>query len=147
MEDKIIQMKNEMARIIKVEGLTRLERYDLMKRQTKALNKKEMKILIDEYRRDYETYDRSKDTKELIAVGLTGIGLLITVLSIFQKRIEGSIHADSLLLGVYVIIGIVVLSLSLLQANRSRKMDATRYILDILEAQYKKRFIDHESKL
>ena len=143
MSDKILQVKKEMKRIVKTKGLTRFERYDLLECKTKALNEREMKILIDECKRDYETYNRSKDMTRLITDSLTGIGVLIAAVGICSNRIPELIQ-DELVLFTYIIICVSLVVIPLLHIYGSGNMNATRYMMDILEEQYKDRFMNHQ---
>lgn len=134
MDDKILKVKKEMKSVIKSKGMTRLEKYNLLRERRNSLSKKERKILLRECRRDYEIWDRFQDIKELITVCLTGLGLIFTVVGILFKDSIGSyIQFYSLLVmtGIYVCLSILVLMIA--QLWRDNSMNVTRQMIDILE--------------
>lgn len=134
MDDKILKVKKEMKSVIKSKGMTRLEKYNLLRERRNSLSKKERKILLRECRRDYEIWDRFQDIKELITVCLTGLGLIFTVVGIlFKDSIGSHIQFYSLLVmtGIYVCFSILVLMIA--QLWRDNSMNVTRQMIDILE--------------
>lgn len=136
MDDKILQTKKEMKRVINTKGLTRLERYYLAKEKCKSLSEIEKNILIKECYRDYESYDRCKDATELITIFLTGLGLIMTLYqALAEKSVDliTAITSLALLATIYVVCAILVVSW--LQKFRSGNMNKTKYMLDILEEQ------------
>lgn len=145
MEDKILQAKKEMERIIKIKSLTRLERYDLTTEKTKLLDEKSMSILLEECKRDYESCQSSKEVKDYITIFLTGIGLLFTLLGIFLKdKVMEISQFGSLMIFVaaYVIFSVVILSW--IHHYKSSRMNISKYMFDILDKQYKERFTNHQ---
>lgn len=134
MYDKILQTKKEMRNVIKENGMTRLEKYNLLKEKSRSLSDREREILIKECYRDYESCDRVEDIKELITVYLTGIGLLITLFGIFLKdKIVESVDFQSLVGIVAIAIVISIAVLSFIQSWRSKNLNITKHMLDILE--------------
>lgn len=134
MYDKILQTKKEMKNVIKSNGLTRFEKYNLVKEKSRTLSESERDILIKECHRDYEIYDRAKDIKELITFFLTGIGMLITVFGIyFEDKILNYIQFYSVLTIVGMGIAMSVIIVSLIQSWRSKNLTITRYMIDVLE--------------
>lgn len=145
MEDKILQAKKEMERIIKIKSLTRLERYDLTTEKTKLLDEESMSILLEECKRDYESCQSSKEVKDYITIFLTGIGLLFTLLGIFLKdKVMEISQFGSLMIFVaaYVIFSVVILSW--IHHYKSSRMNISKYMFDILDKQYKERFTNHQ---
>ena len=51
MADNILKVKNEMKKVIKSNGITRLEKDKLLRKRKRSLSKKERKILLNECRR------------------------------------------------------------------------------------------------
>lgn len=134
MTDKILETKKEMKRILKNKGLTRIERFDLAKEKSELLDEKERKILEKECRRDYESYNRIEDIKELITLGLTGLGLIITLFGIFFDDVAMTFEQFSnIVYNVTIFVIIMLAVLSFTQQYRSRNMFITKYMLDILE--------------
>lgn len=134
MYDKILQTKKEMRTVIKSSGMTRIEKYNLVKSKCNMLSDCERKILIKECRRDYESYDRSQDIKELITISIAGIGLLVTLIGIIVKDLEIIAEQNNTLIlniGVFVLLYIFILAFS--QIWRSRNMYITKYMIDVLE--------------
>lgn len=133
MDDKILHVKNEMKRVMKVKGLTKTEKYNLLKEKSKLLSEKEKDILIKECHRDYESYDRVKDTTELVTIFLAGMGLLVTL---YGASVKERIMVNSILQTIVVItteiVGVIIMVM-LLQNYRSRNMNRTKHMIDILE--------------
>ncbi len=134
MEDKILQIKKAMKSVIKSKGLTRLEKYNLVKEKSRVLSESEQDILLKECRRDYESYDRAQDIKELITICLTGIGMLITVFGIFFKeKVLSFYQFSTLIVMVCILVSLSILILSAIQSWRSSNLWITKYMIDILE--------------
>lgn len=70
MDDKILEVKKEMMRIAKIKDLPRMERHELVKKRSERLSESERKLLIEECKRDYESYDRIGDIRELFTFSL-----------------------------------------------------------------------------
>lgn len=134
MPDNILKVKKEMKKIIKSKGITRLEKDELLRKRSQSLSKKERRILLNECRRDYETWSRFRDVKELITVFLTGMGLLITLFGILNKdSIERytDFQAMVAMTTIYICISVVLLTFS--QVISSTKLDTSQQMIDILE--------------
>ncbi len=134
MTDKILETKKAMRCAIRAKGLSRLDKYNLVKDKISSLTECERKILLKECRRDYESYDRSQDVKELITISIAGIGLLITLLGIIVKDLEIIAEQNNTLIlniGVFVLLYIFILAFS--QIWRNKNMYITKYMIDILE--------------
>lgn len=134
MADKILEAKNDIRRIIKNKGLTRIEKCNLVKEKSAVLDEEELKILLKEYHRDYASYDRFKDLKEVISMLLTALGMLVAVCGISFNGIEfGADMFGMLILYIVVYTVIAVWSVTGIQTFRSKNMNNLQYILDILE--------------
>lgn len=133
MTDKILETKKAMRCAIRAKGLSRLDKYNLVKDKGSTLTECERKILLKECRRDYESYDRSQDIKELITISISGMGLLITFIGIILKDQIVNADQNNILIdiGIFVILYIFILAFS--QMWRSRNMYITKYMIDVLE--------------
>lgn len=134
MADNILKVKNEMKKVIKSNGITRLEKDKLLRKRKHSLSKKERKILLNECRRDYETWNRFRDIKELITAFLSGIGLLIALFEILNKdSIERCIDFQSIVVMTTIYICISVFVLTFAQVFSSARLDISQQMIDILE--------------
>lgn len=133
MDDKILNVKKEMKKIIKSNGITRLDKYNLLKQKSNTLSEIERKLLLNDCKRDYESYERIKDIKEIITVFLTGLGLILTIANVYFKDTYVFTQFEELLILVatYVVFSIIILSLT--QNYRGRGMDISKQMIDILE--------------
>ena len=87
-----IQVKKEIRCIAKAKNLTRMEKYELAKKRSEQLSECERKILIEECQRDYETYDRIQDIRELFTFLFSGMSMMISVFVIFAKGNDISVQ-------------------------------------------------------
>lgn len=134
MEDKILNIKKEMKCIIKQKGLIRSEKYKKLKTKSKCLSKKERKILLEECRRDYESYSRFQDIKELITCFFSALSFFIAVIGVFGNKVDVDYTTYSLLLFKISMINIaIIVILTITIRYRSEKMNETKFIIDILE--------------
>lgn len=134
MKDNILKVKKEMKKIIKSKGIARLEKDKLLRKRSQSLSKKERRILLNECRRDYETWSRFRDVKELITVFLTGMGLLITLFEVLNKdSIERYIDFQSIVVMTTIYICISVFMLTFAQVFSSARLDISQQMIDILE--------------
>lgn len=134
MEDKITKVKKDIKCIINTGGLVRVEKSCLVKARFNALSKTERQILLKEYRRDYETYNRTQDIKEIVSVGLTSIGMLIALFGIlFQDRVIEVWRHDRIVCNTILFVVFSILSVTGIQIFRSSNMNKIKHILDILE--------------
>lgn len=85
MDDKILEVKKEMMRIAKMKGLPRMERYELAKKRSERLSQNERKLLIEECQRDFESYDRIGDIRELFTFFFAGISMILSAFCHFCK--------------------------------------------------------------
>ena len=134
MGDNILQVKKEMISVINSKGMTRREKYSLLREKRKMLSKKERKILLKECRRDYESWNRFQDIKELITVFLTGLGLFLTAMNIFFKdsiNIYTKFQSILAILCIYVCMSVLILSI--VQSWRGKNLNISKYMIDILE--------------
>lgn len=132
MNDKILQIKKEMRRIIKVKDLTRMEKHELVKKASDSLSEKEKELLIKECYRDYEAYNRCKDVLEIVTVFLTGIGFFLTIYNTCAKEpAPDAVLSLTGLIIVYLLFAIAIVTWLL--AYRTNNMHYTRYMLDVLE--------------
>lgn len=136
MDDRILQVKKEINRIVKAKGLIRIEQYRLVKEKSRMLSEKELSLLIREYYREYDSWKRFKDIQELVTVSLTGFGLLIAVAGLyFGDNIEFSANQFIemiLLVGIMIIFFVVIVGITQLKKNKN--MGRIKYIIDILES-------------
>lgn len=134
MEDKILNIKKEMKCIIKQKGLIRSEKYKKLKTKSKCLSKKERKILLEECRRDYESYSRFQDIKELITCFFSALSFFIAVIGVFGNKVDVDYTTYSVLLFKISMINIaIIVILTITIGYRSEKMNETKFIIDILE--------------
>jgi len=134
MNDKILQAKLDMRRLIKSKDLTRMEQYNLLKEVASELTELEKSILIKECKRNIDSSDRSKDTERLFTLFMTQITMMLTLLGICSKDVIFSAETFSRVgIAIYVIFVIVILAVSLLQRYRSSSMEMYQHMLDILE--------------
>ena len=99
MDDKILEVKKEMMCIAKMRELSRMERYELAKRRSERLSESERSLLIEECQRDYESYDRIGDIRELFTFFFAGISMILSVFAIFANNKDVSLESlDSMLL-------------------------------------------------
>lgn len=85
MDDKILEVKKEMMRIAKMKGLPRMERYEMAKKRSERLSQNERKLLIEECQRDFESYDRIGDIRELFTFFFAGISMILSAFCHFCK--------------------------------------------------------------
>lgn len=132
--DKILQTKKAMRSIIKTKEKTRIEKYNLVKEKRDDLSKFEQEILLKECRRDYESYDRVKEIKDLITIYLTGVGMFVTIFGIFfSDKIINLSQFSSILTMVGIAVIISVLVVYYIQSWSSNNLCITKYMIDILE--------------
>ena len=74
-----------MMRIAKMKGLPRMERYELAKKRSERLSVNERKLLIEECQRDFESYDRIGDIRELFTFFFAGISMILSAFCHFCK--------------------------------------------------------------
>ncbi len=134
MNDKIIETKREIRRIINDTKLKRVEKYNLVKNKASQLNELEYKILFKEYIRDYKTFDRLKEIKDIISMFLTGIGLIFTICGSFFIETLSFEMVGGLLGMVTIYIFCAIILLWLIQVRRTSSMNKIQFILDILES-------------
>lgn len=134
MTDNILEIKKELKRVAKMRGLTRIQKYNMMIETSKKLSEKEKKLLMKEYKRDYESWDRVKDITELVTTFLTGVGLVVTVFGIFfGNKLTTFEQFKSILVMVGIVSVIAIMVISGIQSWRSNNLNRIQYILDILE--------------
>ena len=134
MDDKIQKIKKKIKRLVGDPTLNCSEKYDLVKKQSKELSDVEFKILLKEYKREYKSYDRLKDIKDILAMFLTGIGLLFTMGgSAFIAAERVFVEMETLIVMTTIYILSIVLMLCGVQMWRTTNMNRIQYTLDILE--------------
>ncbi|MBE5852895.1 MAG: hypothetical protein E7299_08140 [Lachnospiraceae bacterium] len=134
MTDNILEIKKELKRVAKMRGLTRIQKYNMMIETSKKLSEKEKKLLMKEYKRDYESWDRVKDITELVTTFLTGVGLVVTVFGIFfGNKLTTFEQFKSILVMVGIVSVIAIMGISGIQSWRSNNLNRIQYFLDILE--------------
>lgn len=82
-----------MMRIAKMKDLSRMERYELAKRRSERLSESERRLLIEECQRDYESYDRIGDIRELFTFFFAGISMILSVFAIFANNKDVSVES------------------------------------------------------
>lgn len=133
MEDKVLQTMNEMYGIIKNESLTYLEKDEKIKNQNKKLDKKEKRILKKACKRRLQSFNRLRETTELVSTFFTGIGFFITLFGIFYSQRELDAYTYNLLIfamGIYVMIGVAIVWIT--QMFTDKKINQIQWILDCL---------------
>lgn len=134
MDDKILQTKKEIKQIIKMSGFSRLEKYNFAVKKLKKLNKTELNLLLKECYRDYQIYNRYKTAFDMLTIGLTGIGFIVTFSAAYSNNIALSFEQYSSLLYtlLHVLFAFIFLDV-VLNIYRNHQMNTTQYIIDILE--------------
>lgn len=136
MDDKLLRTKKEMKLIIKEKKLTRLERYNLLRSRVYFLSEVERNILLKECKRDLDFCDDFQDVERLINVIISGIGLILTLLSIILEDKIGMILVQdiiSLLVGVGIFVIFIILFLKWIQSVRSKNRRILKQLVDVLE--------------
>lgn len=134
MDDKILEVKKEMMRIAKMKDLSRMERYELAKRRSERLSESERRLLIEECQRDYESYDRVGDIRELFTFFFAGISMILSVFAIFANNKDVSVESlDSMLLMLLLFIVVTIAVIAGIQTWRSSGLNITKYMIDVLK--------------
>ena len=133
MKDNILEVKKEIRCIAKAKNLTRMEKYELAKKRSEQLSECERKILIEEGQRDYETYDRIQDIRELFTFFFAGMSMIISVFAIFAKGNDISEQYGSMSLAILLNTLFVIGFFTVIQIYRSDGLNVTQYIIDILK--------------
>lgn len=134
MDDKILEVKKEMMRIAKMKGLPRMERYELAKKQSERLSESERRLLIEECQRDYESYDRIGDIRELFTFFFAGISMILSVFAIFANNKEVSVESlESVLLMLLIFIVATFAGIAGIQTWRSSGLNISKYMIDVLK--------------
>lgn len=134
MDDKILEVKKEMMRIAKMKGLPRMERYELAKRRSERLSESERRLLIEECQRDYESYDRIGDIRELFTFFFAGISMILSVFAIFANNKDVSVESlGSMLLMLLIFIVVTIAVIAGIQTWRSSGLNITKYMIDVLK--------------
>ena len=134
MDDKILEVKKEMMRIAKMKDLSRMERYELAKKRSERLSESERKLLIEECQRDYESYDRIGDIRELFTFFFAGISMILSVFAIFATDKEVSVEMlDPMLLMLLIFIVATFAGIAGIQTWRSSGLNISKYMIDVLK--------------
>lgn len=134
MDDKILEVKKEMMRIAKMKGLPRMERYKLAKKRCERLSESERRLLIEECQRDYESYDRIGDIRELFTFFFAGISMILSVFAIFANNKDVSVESlGSMLLMLLIFIVVTIAVIAGIQTWRSSGLNITKYMIDVLK--------------
>lgn len=134
MDDKILEVKKEMMRIAKMKDLSRMERYELAKRRSERLSESERRLLIEECQRDYESYDRVGDIRELFTFFFAGISMILSVFAIFANNKDVSVESlDSMLLMLLLFIVVTIAVIAGIQTWRSSGLNISKYMIDVLK--------------
>ena len=134
MDDKILEVKKEMMRIAKIKDLTRMERHELVKKRSERLSESERKLLIEECKRDYESYDRIGDIRELFTFFFAGFSLILSVFAIFANNKDVSEESlASMLLILLIPIVVMIAFFVVIQIWRSSGLNITKYMIDVLK--------------
>ena len=133
MKDTLLEQKNELKRITIIKSLTRLERYKLVEEKSKELSDRELMLLIEEYNRDYESYNRLKDINNMVTVGVAGINILLLVASIyFDDYMMEFKQFVPLFINSSMAVCVIIMISTFITVYRSYSMTKTKYILDVL---------------
>ena len=134
MDDKILEVKKEMMRIAKMKDLSRMERYELAKRRSERLSESERRLLIEECQRDYESYDRIGDIRELFTFFFAGISMILSVFAIFANNKDVSVESlASMLLMLLLFVVVTIAVIAGIQIWRGSGLNITKYMIDILK--------------
>lgn len=134
MDDKILEVKKEMMRIAKIKDLPRMERHELVKKWSERLSESERKLLIEECKRDYESYDRIGDIRELFTFFFAGFSLILSVFAIFANNKDVSEESlASMLLILLIPIVVMIAFFVVIQIWRSSGLNITKYMIDVLK--------------
>lgn len=140
MNDKILQTKKAMKQIVNARGLSRVEKYDLVKEKSKVLTKKELHILIKEYRRDCEIcHDLIGSIMDMVTTVTTGMSLSIAFLAIFfsDKSMSHEQFGVNLFMTLAIFVFLIII-IGVVNIFKSSSINTTKYVLDILEGRNKK---------
>lgn len=134
MDDKILEVKKEMMRIAKMKDLSRMERYELAKRRSERLSESERRLLIEECQRDYESYDRIGDIRELFTFFFAGISMILSVFAIFANNKDVSVESlASMLLMLLPFVVVTIAVIAGIQIWRGSGLNITKYMIDVLK--------------
>lgn len=123
-----------MMRIAKMKDLSRMERYELAKRRSERLSESERRLLIEECQRDYESYDRIGDIRELFTFFFAGISMILSVFAIFANDKEVSVEMlDPMLLMLLIFIVVTIAVIAGIQIWRSSGLNISKYMIDVLK--------------
>lgn len=134
MTDKVVKIKKEMKGIIKSRGISRVEKYNLLKKKAENLSKKERKILINECKRDYESFHRLRDLKDTIMIFVSALGMILSVGGIlFEEKLLDYTQFSSIFLTITLYIGGAVLAITFIHVFSRDHIDISKQMIDILE--------------
>lgn len=134
MDDKILEVKKEMMRIAKMKDLSRMERYELAKRRSERLSESERRLLIEECQRDYESYDRIGDIRELFTFFFAGVSMILSVFAIFANNKDVSVESlASMLLMLLLFVVVTIAVIAGIQIWRGSGLNITKYMIDVLK--------------
>lgn len=123
-----------MMRIAKIKDLPRMERHELVKKRSERLSESERKLLIEECKRDYESYDRIGDIRELFTFFFAGFSLILSVFAIFANNKDVSEESlASMLLILLIPIVVMIAFFVVIQIWRSSGLNITKYMIDVLK--------------
>lgn len=133
MYDKILEVKNNMKRIIRARGMTRSEKYTQIKQLNQSLSSTEQNILIKELHRDCDYYNTLSDIKEIITIGLMGFPLLLSIYSLWVDR-NGIKFSDYTSTLKYILVfNIFCLFIFVITSTlKNHWVNNAKYLLDIL---------------
>lgn len=135
MEDKLLCVKKELKKIAETKSLTCVEKYELVKKiKETLLDEMELKILINEYKKDYVYWNQTSETPGVIYAWFSGTGLLTAVAAIYYNKISLSRNQY---VGIVILIGVVcvffILGIHMKEERKSNSLSTIKYIIDILE--------------
>lgn len=123
-----------MMRIAKMKDLSRMERYELAKRRSERLSESERRLLIEECQRDYESYDRIGDIRELFTFFFAGISMILSVFAIFANNKDVSVESlASMLLMLLLFVVVTIAVIAGIQIWRGSGLNITKYMIDVLK--------------
>ena len=106
----------------------------LLKKKAENLSKKERKILINECKRDYESFHRLRDLKDTIMIFVSALGMILSVGGIlFEEKLLDYTQFSSIFLTITLYIGGAVLAITFIHVFSRDHIDISKQMIDILE--------------
>lgn len=98
------------------------------------MSESERRLLTEECQRDYESYDRIGDIRELFTFFFAGISMILSVFAIFSNNKDVSVESlASMLLMLLLFIVVTIAVIAGTQTWRSSGLNITKYMIDVLK--------------